>query len=198
MTRKEKKRSGVGRQSALALLVSLGLLVLGRIANANTACEGVSFMQSELVVTRAKDQPGLNASEENAAGGDRKQGLVDVHNFGHYYTFQVDRDVNEKNEGVIMDLVSEFEKAATQEGFAFRLRAEFNSAEASRTGMGFKVILASKEPTPDGGYYLKDIATATSLNTAEGEGTVAIDVPSLPAGFAYQLRYEFGQKEVLQ
>ena len=121
-----------------------------------------------------------------------------MHNFGHYYTFQVDRDVNEKNEGVIMDLVSEFEKAATQEGFAFRLRAEFNSAEASRTGMGFKVVLAAKEPTHDGGYYLKDIATATSLNTAEGEGTVAIDVPSLPAGSAYQLRYEFGQKEVLK
>ena len=121
-----------------------------------------------------------------------------MHSFGHFYTFQVDRDVNEKNEGVIMDLVSANEKAATAEGFAFRLRAEFNSAEASRTGMGFKVILAAKETTRDGGYYLNDIATATSINTAEGEGTVAIDIPSLPAGVAYQVRYEFGQKEVLK
>lgn len=38
----------------------------------------------------------------------------------------------------------------------------------------------------------------SSLNTEEGEGTVAIDIPSLPAGRSYQLRYEFGQKEVLR
>jgi len=145
-----------------------------------------------MVITRAKDQPGLAVTEKKGSGGDKTQGLVDVHSFGHFYTFQVDRDVNEKNEGVIMDLVTPFEKAATTEGFAFRLRAEFNSAEASRTGMGFRVVLASKESTKDGGYFLNDIAEATSLNTAEGEGTVAIDVPSLPAGEAYQLRYEFG------
>jgi len=32
----------------------------------------------------------------------------------------------------------------------------------------------------------------TSLNTEEGEGTVSIDIPELPAGRDYQLRYEFG------
>ena len=71
-------------------------------------------------------------------------GLVDVHSFNHYYTIQVDRDVNERNEGVVMDLVMDHERASTTEGFAFRLRAEFNSAEASRTGMGFRVILGAK------------------------------------------------------
>jgi hypothetical protein len=40
----------------------------------------------------------------------------------------VDRDVDEQNEGVIIDLTYEEEaKAATYQGFAMRLRAEFNS-----------------------------------------------------------------------
>ena len=117
--------------------------------------------------------------------------LVDVHTFNHFYTFQVDRDINERNEGLVMDLVSEYDKASTPEGFAFRLRAEFNSAEASRAGMGFRVTLGYKE-FDESGYYIKTVAEASSLNAEEGEGTVAIDVPSLPAGYSYQLRYEFG------
>lgn len=48
------------------------------------------------------------------------------------------------------------------------------------------------------GYYLETVAEMTSLNTEEGEGTVSIDIPDLPAGRDYQLRYEFGQKEVLR
>ena len=120
-----------------------------------------------------------------------------MHNYNHFYTFQVDRDVNERNEGLVMDLVLPTEKASTTEGFAFRLRAEFNSAEASRSGMGFRVTLGYKK-TDKTGYTIETLAEMTSLNTEEGEGTVAIDIPSLPAGRAYQLRYEFGQKEVLK
>ena len=93
-----------------------------------------------MTLTRAKDQPGLQSETDS----DEMHGLVDVHSFNHYYTFQVDRDVNERNEGVVMDLVMDHERASTTEGFAFRLRAEFNSAEASRTGMGFRVILGAK------------------------------------------------------
>ena len=90
-----------------------------------------------------------------------------------------------------MDLVLDSEKASTTEGFAFRLRAEFNSVEASRTGMGFRVTLGYK--VKDGsGYVIETLAEMTSLNTEEGEGTVSIDIPSLPAGRSYQLRYEFG------
>ena len=122
---------------------------------------------------------------------DETTGLVDVHTYGHYYTFQVDRDVNERNEGLVMDLVTDTEKASTTEGFAFRLRAEFNSAEASRAGMGFRVMLGYKVRDASG-YTVQTLAEMTSLNTDEGEGTVAIDIPSLPAGRAYQLRYEFG------
>ena len=96
-----------------------------------------------------------------------------------------------------MDLVQEKERTSTPEGFAFRLRAEFNSAEASRMGMGFRVILAAKIPDATG-YTLETIAEMSSLNSEEGIGTVAIDMPSLPPGRAYQLRYEFGQKEVLR
>ena len=99
--------------------------------------------------------------------------------------------MNERNEGLVMDLISEHEKASTSEGFAFRLRAEFNSAEASRTGMGFRVVLGAKV-YDNSGYTVETLAEMTSLNSEEGEGTVAIDIPSLPAGRSYQLRYEFG------
>ena len=90
-----------------------------------------------------------------------------------------------------MDLVTEHEKASTADGFAFRLRAEFNSAEASRSGMGFRVMLGYKVHDATG-YVVEPLAEMTSLNTEEGEGTVSIDIPSLPAGRTYQLRYEFG------
>ena len=36
------------------------------------------------------------------------------------------------------------------------------------------------------------------MNADQGEGTVAIDVPKLEAGRDYQIRYEFGQKEILR
>ena len=150
-------------------------------------------MPSKMTLTRAKDQPGLQSETDP----DEMIGLVDVHSYNHYYTFQVDRDVNERNEGVVMDLVADTEHASTTEGFAFRLRAEFNSAEASRAGMGFRVTLGAKNYDHTG-YTIETIAEMSSLNTEEGEGTVAIDIPSLPAGRAYQLRYEFGQKEVLR
>ena len=114
--------------------------MLASSALASQLCEGVAFMPSHMTLTRAKDQPGLQSETDS----DEMHGLVDVHSFNHYYTFQVDRDVNERNEGVVMDRVMDHEKASTTEGFAFRLRAEFNSAEASRSGMGFRVILGAK------------------------------------------------------
>lgn len=59
--------------------------------------------------------------------------MIDVHTFNHFYTFQADRDVDEKNEGVVIDITYEDEAvAASNQGYAMRLRAEFNSAEASR------------------------------------------------------------------
>lgn len=63
--------------------------------------------------------------------------------------------------------------------------------------MGFRVMLSYKVRDQTG-YYLETVAEMTSLNTEEGEGTVSIDIPDLPAGRDYQLRYEFGQKEVLR
>jgi len=104
------------------------------------------------------------------------QGLLDVHSYNHFYTFQVDRNVNDRIEGVVMDLVKASEKAASAEGFAFRLRAEFNTAEASRTAMGFKVTLGYKVRDATG-YTITTVAEASSLNAEEGEGFVAIDVP---------------------
>jgi len=83
-----------------------------------------------------------------------------------------------------MDLVFDHEKASSPEGFAFRLRAEFNSAEASRSGMGFSVNLGYKK-YDNTGYTIETIAEMNSLNTEEGEGTVSIDIPSLPPGRAY-------------
>lgn len=161
-------------------------LILGTV-RASGLCEGVSFMPTNMVVTRATDILGMPSLHDPMEYDE----LVDVHSFNHFYTFQVDRDVNERNEGLVMDLVTDRERASTPEGFAFRLRAEFNSAEASRAGMGFRVTLGQKE-FDETGYFIKTIAEATSLNAEEGEGTVAIDIPSLPAGFSYQLRYEFG------
>jgi hypothetical protein len=63
--------------------------------------------------------------------------------------------------------------------------------------MGFHVQLGYKV-REGGGYYIQTLAEASSLNADEGESTVAIDVPSIPAGRDYQLRYIFGQKEVLR
>lgn len=61
--------------------------------------------------------------------------------YNHFYTFQVDRDVGKTNEGIEMLIPAD--KFQTNDAFAFRLRAEFNSAETSRTEMGFKVFLYS-------------------------------------------------------
>lgn len=164
----------------------------------NGICDGVAFMPTDLVITRAKDQQGLHNPGHDPLMHDMDTlGLVDVHTFNHFYTFQVDRDVNERNEGLVMDLINEHELAATPEGFAFRLRAEFNSAEASRAGMGFRVVLGAKVYDHNG-YTVETIMEEISLNTEEGEGTVSMDIPSLPAGRAYQIRYEFGEKEILR
>ena len=128
-----KKKKATSKAMTLILLQAF----LGTAAYASRLCEGVALMPNNMVLTRAKDQPGMQEGENTV-------GLVDVHSFNHFYTFQVDRDVNERNEGLVMDLLNDTEKASTSEGFAFRLRAEFNSAEASRAGMGFRVTLGYK------------------------------------------------------
>ena len=116
----------------------LGLASLLSLAvQAMKQCEGVTFAPSEMVLTRASDQPAKFSYSDFS----EKKGLVDVHTFNHFYTFQVDRDINEENEGVVINLLKASEQASTKEGFAFRLRAEFNSAESSRAGMGFHVQL---------------------------------------------------------
>lgn len=145
-------------------------------------CEGVTFAPVEMVVTRAHDQAAMFGDTRSH----EKLGMVDIHTFNHFYTYQVDRDVNEHNEGVVMDLVKEYEQAATSEGFAFRLRAEFNSAEASRTGMGFHVQLGYKHRVDNsGGYTIEAVAEADSLEDDDGIGTISLDVPSLPPGRDY-------------
>ena len=155
-------------------------------------CDGVTFAPVEMVVTRANDQPAMFGDTTTY----EKKSLVDIHTFNHFYTYQVDRDIHEKNEGVVIDLVKSWEQAATPEGFAFRLRAEFNSAEASRAGMGFHVQLGYK--VRDGhGYYIETIAEASSEADSTPTSTLSIDVASLPPGRDYQLRYLFGTKEVL-
>lgn len=60
--------------------------------------------------------------------------------YNHFYTFQIDRDVAKVNEGIEMIIPKDKFKTSA-EGLAFRLRSEFNSAEASRTEMGFRVML---------------------------------------------------------
>lgn len=56
----------------------------------------------------------------------------------------MDRDINKVNEGIEMIIPAQkFFK--NSDGLAFRLRAEFNSAEGSRTEMGFRVMLQTKD-----------------------------------------------------
>ena len=144
MKHRTKSRVAIGLVAAIALMTA---------ARARGTCEGVTYMPTEVIVTRAKDLAGLPSDKHP----DETQGLVDIHTFNHFYTFQIDRDVNERNEGVVMDLVTADEKAASPEGFAFRLRAEFNSAEASRAGMGFRVTLGYKVHDATG-YIVETVA----------------------------------------
>ena len=146
-----KKLRASAMLRALATLAALAALP----ASANQICEGVAFMPHQLVVTRAKDQPGIPSQESDIATCRQAPdiGLVDIHTFNHFYTFQVDRDVNEVNEGLVMDLLGEWEQAATTEGFALRLRAEFNSAEASRAEMGFRVQVGYKVYDETGYFF---------------------------------------------
>ena len=150
-------------------------------------------MPRTMVITGAKDLLGL-ALDTPDGGGSTTQELVDVHMFNHFYTFQVDRDPSRTNEGVEMNLLGPGVQASGSEGFAFRLRSEFNSAEQSRSEMGFRVALWSFDEADD----WQVVAEATSLNATAGAGTVSIDVPSLPPGKEYALKYEFYQKEVLR
>lgn len=137
-------------------------------------------------------------SSQGAASDLSEDGMIDIHTFNHFYTYQVDRDVEEENEGVVIDITYEDEAtAATRDGYAMRLRAEFNSAEASRAQMAFKATFGYKV-YDSSGYYLEELASVSSLNTDEGDGTIAIDLPKLESGYSYQIRYEFSQKQVLK
>ena len=179
---KQKHTFGV-LPKALVILSALGLLG----TNAREVCDGVGFLPSELVPTGAKEMAQISR-------GDESQELIDVHMYNHFYTFQVDRDVGKVNEGIEMLIPAD--KFATQsDGFAFRLRAEFNSAEGSRTEMGFRVMLQSKSRDSD---ERTPIFEASTLDFKYGEGTAQIDVPSLPGGVDYVLRYEFYMKEVVR
>ena len=63
--------------------------------------------------------------------------------------------------------------------------------------MGLKVTFGYKE-YDDSGYFLQPIATADSLNANDGEGVISLDLPKLNPGLAYQIRYEFSDKQVLR
>ena len=82
-------------------------------------------MPRTMVITGAKDLPVQTSNSE----GEEPSELVDVHMFNHFYTFQVDRDPTRTNEGVEMNLLGPGVRASGRDGFAFRLRSEFNSAE---------------------------------------------------------------------
>lgn len=58
--------------------------------------------------------------------------------------------------------------------------------------MGFHVQLGYKIKEGNG-YVIETVAEASSLaSDASPTSTIAIDVPNLPAGRDYQLRYLFG------
>ena len=67
----------------LLLLIVASLLGPGQVVEANEICAGVTFMPTNLVLTRAQDQPGL----PNEADSDETKGLVDAHTYNHFYTF---------------------------------------------------------------------------------------------------------------
>jgi hypothetical protein len=124
--------------------------------------------------------------------------LVDVHTYNHFYTFQVDRQVDKENEGIEMLIPADKFVASSADGFSFRLRAEFNSAEGSRAEVGFRLKLLvgrNENETDDKREVLADVS---SLDSDYGEGTVMIDVPKLLSGKDYSLRYEFFQKEIIR
>lgn len=138
--------------------------------------------------TGAKDMAPLSSDESDS------QELIDVHMYNHFYTFQVDRKVAEANEGIEMLIPAEKFKTSS-DGFAFRLHAEFNSAEGSRTEMGFRASLLRQDPETKQRTLVKD---ASTLDLIDGEGQVHIDIPQLESGVDYVLRYEFYLKEVIR
>ena len=174
----------------MVYLTILSLIGFHSASAINKECDGVGFMPRQLLITGAKDIQALPPLQE----GEDEQELVDVHMYNHFYTFQVDRDPAMTNEGVEMSLLPPSTRASGTEGYAFRLRSEFNSAEMSRGEMGFRVALWSYSERED----WQVVAEASSLNATEGLGTVSIDVPSLPEGKEYALKYEFYEKEVLR
>jgi hypothetical protein len=89
-------------------------------------------MPSHLVFQGAKDQ--TTDDETNLE-------LLDVHTFNHFYTFQVDRDVEKINEGVEMVIPDEYLRSVGNSGHVFRLRSYFASATSTRTEMGMNVYL---------------------------------------------------------
>jgi hypothetical protein len=123
------RRHTLRKALLLTLLAALNLSVI-----ASEICDGVGFLPTELIPTGAKELAQVPV-------GDESKEVIDVHMYNHFYTFQVDRDVGKTNEGIEMLIPAD--KFQTNDAFVFRLRAEFNSAEASRTEMGFKVFLYS-------------------------------------------------------
>lgn len=117
-----------------------------------------------------------------------------MHVYNHFYTFQVDRDIGKVNEGIEMMIPAD-KFVSNSDGFAFRLRAEFNSAEGSRTEMGFRVMLQSKDKSSN---ERTTISEASTLDLKYGEDTAQIDLHLLPYGTDYVLRYEFYMKEVIR
>ena len=184
MRLKAKEKHTIGLlPKALAIIVLTNLIG----ANAREMCEGIGFMPTELVPMRAKEQIQIQNDDEINE-------IVDVHIYNHFYTFQVDRDIGKVNEGIEMLIPAE-KFFTNSDGFAFRLRAEFNSAEGSRTEMGFRVMLQSKNKDSD---IRTTISEASTLDLKYGEDTAQIDLPLLPYGTDYVLRYEFYMKEVIR
>ena len=135
-------------------------------------CEGVGIAPRKMVLTRSHETKALLQNLKRKKGAESSyiddiidSGMIDVHTFNHFYTFQVDRDVDERNEGVVIDITYEDEaNAASDMGYAMRLRAEFNSQEASRSQMGFKATFGYKQYDKSG-YFFKKLAEVSSQNS---------------------------------
>ena len=144
-----------------AVLILLSSLMLFAAAK---PCENIGFLPNTLTMTPAMDTWQTEA--------------VDVHTFGRYYTFQIDRDVNQMVEGVNMKIPT------TRQATTFQLKAWFDSAQNSHAAMSMKVSLL------DGKEVL------ATQNTGF-DSSVSLSLESLPIGKEVTLRYDFFEKQVI-
>ena len=80
--------------STLLQKIAFLLLILVQTKADTERCSNIGFLPRSLVPQYAND---LQDSQK-----ERDQQFLDVHTFNHFFTFQIDHDVNLVNEGVEM------------------------------------------------------------------------------------------------